>query len=68
MPKPEELSVLLASWKEYVSRYEVDSIAAAKLVMPGEAPRGERLAVPELAAYTAVANLILNLDETITRP
>jgi hypothetical protein len=34
----------------------------------GEAPRNERLPVDELAAATSVANLILNLDETITRP
>ncbi|MEO8427903.1 MAG: DUF1553 domain-containing protein [Verrucomicrobiota bacterium] len=67
-PKPGELSVLLASWSEYRSRYQSDSSSAAKLVSAGEAPRNEHLAVAELAAYTAVANLILNLDETITRP
>ncbi|MCI0534124.1 MAG: DUF1553 domain-containing protein, partial [Verrucomicrobiales bacterium] len=67
-PKAEELSVLLASWNEYQSRYQNDSSAAAKLVSTGEAPRNEQLAIPELAAYTSVANLILNLDETITRP
>jgi len=46
----------------------MDSNAAAKLVSTGEAPRNEQLPVAELAAYTSVANLILNLDETITRP
>jgi hypothetical protein len=67
-PKPGELSVLLASWNEYSSRYQIDSSSAATLVSAGEAPRNEQLPVAELAAYTAVANLILNLDETITRP
>jgi hypothetical protein len=67
-PKPSELSVLLASWNEYRARYQTDSSSATTLVSAGEAPRNEQLAVAELAAYTAVANLILNLDETITRP
>jgi hypothetical protein len=38
-----------------------------ELVRVGERPRNETLDVPELAAYTMVANLILNLDETITK-
>jgi hypothetical protein len=67
-PTPEELSVLLASWNDYRSHYGIDSNAAAKLVSAGEAPRNEQVSVPELASYTSVANLILNLDETITRP
>ena len=68
VPKPAELSVLVASWNEYRSRYQLDPNSAAALVSAGEAPRNEQLPVAELAAYTAVANLILNLDESITRP
>ena len=41
--------------------------AALALVQTGESPRNEKLDVSELAAYTAVAGLILNLDETITK-
>ncbi len=67
-PKPAELAVLLSSLAEYRTRYQADTKAALALVSTGEAPRDERLPVAELAAYTAVANLILNLDETITRP
>jgi hypothetical protein len=33
----------------------------------GEHPRDETLDAAELAAYTAVASLILNLDETVTK-
>ena len=33
----------------------------------GESPRDEKLDASELAAYTTVASLILNLDETITK-
>jgi len=33
----------------------------------GEAPIRAGLAEPELAAHTLIANLLLNLDETVTR-
>ena len=33
----------------------------------GESPRDERLDAAELAAWTTVASMILNLDETITK-
>ena len=38
-----------------------------KLVAHGESKPNDKLAAPELAAYTLVANTILNLDETLTR-
>jgi len=44
-----------------------DRLAALKLVGAGESRRDERLDIGELAAYTAVASLILNLDEAITK-
>jgi hypothetical protein len=33
----------------------------------GESPRNPNLDPRELAAYTAVSNVILNMDQTITR-
>jgi len=36
-------------------------------VSVGESPLNEQLNVSELAAYTTVASLILNLDETVTK-
>ena len=38
-----------------------------KLVAVGESPRDKRLDAAELAAWTTVASVILNLDETITK-
>jgi hypothetical protein len=67
-PQPAELAVLLSSLTEHRTRFAADAKSALALVTTGESPRDERLPVAELAAYTAVANLILNLDETITRP
>jgi mono/diheme cytochrome c family protein len=66
-PRPAELTVLCANLEQHRTRYRKDHQAALKLVGVGEAGRDEKLDVAELAAYTAVANLILNLDETITK-
>ena len=38
-----------------------------KLVSAGESPVNDKLNVSELAAYSTVASLILNLDETVTK-
>jgi hypothetical protein len=66
-PRPAELGVLRAGLDEHLAQYRADRRAALKLVSAGESRRDERLDVAELAAYTAVASLILNLDETITK-
>jgi mono/diheme cytochrome c family protein len=66
-PQPVELKILSADLTQHMTRYRRDREAALKLLGVGEAKRDEKLDVAELAAYTAVANLILNLDETITR-
>jgi mono/diheme cytochrome c family protein len=66
-PRPVELQVLTAGFEEYLAKYRKDSAAALKLVSAGESPRNPKLDVSELAAYTAIASLILNLDETITK-
>jgi hypothetical protein len=59
--------VLRADLEEQMAQFRRDPKAAAKLVRVGEAPRDDRLDVRELAAYAAVASLILNLDEVVTR-
>ena len=41
--------------------------ARSKLLAVGESPRNPRLDVAELAAYTTVASVIFNLDETVTK-
>ena len=43
------------------------SEAAKALINVGESARPENLDASELAAWTAIANILLNLDETITK-
>ena len=42
-------------------------LAALALLAVGESGRDERLPAMELAAWTIVASVILNLDETVTK-
>ena len=49
------------------SRYARDAKAAEKLLQQGEAERDPRLDARELAAYTGLASVVLNLDETVTK-
>jgi hypothetical protein len=66
-PRPAELRVLCAGLERHRAHYRKDRRAAQALVNAGEARRNEKIDVAELAAYTAMAGVILNLDEVITR-
>jgi hypothetical protein len=66
-PRPDEQAILLADLQDHLREYRKDPKAAVKLIMQGESPINEELDVSELAAYTATASLILNLDQTITK-
>jgi hypothetical protein len=66
-PNPLELRTLQSALVHHHAHYRVNPDAALKLVNAGEAPRDRSLDVAEHAAYAAVCNLILNLDEVITK-
>ncbi len=66
-PAPAELQALKARYEKHLQRYQTDRDAAAKLVQTGLSPRPTGLDVAEHAAWTSVCNILLNLDETITR-
>jgi hypothetical protein len=66
-PSPREQTVLLDGLRAYQVRYQHDRDAARQLIATGAAPPSQAVDPRELAAYTALGNLILNLDETITK-
>ena len=66
-PRPEESRILLSSFNHYLDGFETNREAAARLLSEGEAPHNPSLDVSQLAAYTSLASLILNLDETVTK-
>src|SRR5262249_9587791 len=67
-PSADEERVLLALYEESLDRFQADNSAARKLIAVGESPRDEKADAAELAAWTALASIILNLDEAITKP
>ena len=66
-PDPQERTVLLDSLKEFRSSFSQDEANAKKLLSVGESKVDSNVPPRELAAWTTVASMILNLDETITK-
>ena len=66
-PTAEEQRLLQSSLDKLRKQFLQDRAAAAELVQVGEFPLPPQHDVVELAALTALCNLLLNLDETLTR-
>jgi len=66
-PDAEETKILTSTLARMRQIYQADAKSAEALLAVGAAPRDPSLSPTELAAYTAVMNVILNLDETITK-
>jgi hypothetical protein len=66
-PTREESSVLRATLDDALTRFQNDPKAAAKLLSVGESPRNPQLDAPQLAAWTTVASVVLNLDEVLNK-
>jgi hypothetical protein len=66
-PEPSELRSLLRLYSESVERFRKNPAAAKSLARIGidEVPQDSKL--PERAAWTVIANVLLNLDETLTK-
>lgn len=65
-PSPDELEVLRRLHETQRARFESQPDAALALLKVGEKAADAQLPPGELAAWTALASLILNLDETIS--
>ena len=66
-PRPAELQILVSRYQTLFEQYRRDPESAKKLLAVGEAPADKSLDPAKLAAQTAIASVLLNLDETITR-
>lgn len=66
-PNPKELETLSKGYEGFEAKFSASLESAAQLVKNGDSPVPENLAINDLAAYTTVAGILLNLDEAITR-
>jgi hypothetical protein len=66
-PEATELRVLKRGLERYRRTFQNDPEKARQFIRQGDSPANDKLDSAELAAYSAVASVILNLDETITK-
>jgi mono/diheme cytochrome c family protein len=66
-PTSAELAVLVGLFEKHRSQYSADRAAARQLTSTGEAATSDSVDRSELAAWTSVVRVLLNLHETITR-
>lgn len=66
-PTAKEMEVLQRTLQKQLMTFQADKAGAEKLLSYGDSPRNMNLEPTEYAAWTMVANLLINLDETITK-
>ena len=66
-PSERSLKTLLKLYETELAHYKQNSEAATELLSQGESKRDENLDLIEHAAWTVVANVLLNMDATLTR-
>jgi len=66
-PRDAEQAILTENLAAHRARYAAEVEAAKKTIAVGDSPVPAEAAPAELAAYTMVASLLLNLDEVVTK-
>ncbi len=65
--RSDEIATLQTALHRFRTRFEAKPTDAEAYLNQGDSPRDKSIPPPELAAWTTVASLLLNLDETITK-
>lgn len=68
VPTADEQRILFVLYQGALDRFRRDGAAAEKLLAVGDASRDMQFDAAELAAWTTLASIILNLDEAISKP
>ena len=66
-PTATEVGIVTGIYQRQRAKFQKDATAARQLAATGDAGAPGDVDVSELAAWTAVGNVLLNLDETITK-
>ena len=62
-----ELEIVRGSLERFAEHYKSSADDAGKLLAVGESKRDEKLPAPQLAAWTMIANQLMNLDEVLNK-
>jgi hypothetical protein len=65
-PEARERQELMAALADFRKQFAANAEAAKKLIAQGETAPNSALEATELASWTMVGNLVLNLDEVVT--
>jgi hypothetical protein len=66
-PTPSELATLRSSLQSFSERFHKSPDSAAQFITHGEAAQNKSIDTVDLAAHTAVASILLNMDESISK-
>ena len=66
-PAAEEVSRLAELYQSELEYYRENPELARELLTSANQPAADELAAPELAAWTILSSVLLNLDETLTK-
>ncbi|MEN8774874.1 MAG: DUF1553 domain-containing protein [Akkermansiaceae bacterium] len=66
-PRPDEKEILTSGLQEYLAHFKANPEDAKSLATIGTSPVPRDLDPIQLAAHTTLANVLLNLDEVITK-
>ena len=66
-PDPEELAALTTAFDDLLASYQGDLESAKQLIAVGESVANPSCDPAELAAWTVIANTLMNLDEVIVK-
>jgi hypothetical protein len=67
LPAARERESLLRAYRKFETYYQQHPEDAARFLIVGKSPVDTKVEAPQLAAWTAVASILLNLDETVTK-
>ena len=65
--KTSEKAALMSALGKFTASYAGNPKQAETFLAQGKSERRSDIADPELAAYTGVASILLNLDEAVTK-
>jgi hypothetical protein len=66
-PSAEQAAIALDAYRDHLKEFQRDASAAKQLVEYGQSKPDAKLDAAELAAWTMVANLVLNCDQALNK-